>query len=51
MGACLPKNTNKNSETLDYYDRGPPRKPLKRLKSQLQSKLNLEQDHHFNVFV
>ena len=51
MGACLPKNTNKNNETIDNTERGPPRKSLIKLKNQLKSKLNLEKDHHFNVFV
>ena len=51
MGACLPKNTNKKLEEIDDQDTGPPKPPLKQLKQQLQGKLNLDKEHHFNVFV
>ena len=51
MGACLPKNTNKKDETLENAVVIQPRHPLIKLKRQLQTKLNLEEDHHFNVFV
>lgn len=51
MGACIPTKTNKKNESLDNQERGPPRKPLRKLKRQLQEKLNLDDDHHFAVFV
>ena len=51
MGACLPKNTRKKDETADEPEVIKPRYPLNKLKRQLQAKLNLTEDHHFNTFV
>ena len=50
MGCTSSKNHKKN-ESLDNQERGPPRKPLRKLKRELQEKLKLEEDHHFTVFV
>ena len=51
MGACHPKNKRKKDETADEPEVIKPRYPLNKLKRQLQAKLNLHEDHHFNVFV